>query len=159
MLKIFLPTSSRGETSVLVLDTKNKAVTNKYKSVEPVDGKPDKPRPSTRKSQNPVTVRRSQLWLETFIKKKVEEKASNDNQQALDKPAAGASVLELSKKEDIVATGLPSHILQVDGETEEDEAKFFFESSYHEDDVMDTLEDIFLESEVDLTLEFKPKCM
>ena len=69
MLKIFSAASSGGETAVLVLDTKNKAVTTKYKSVEPVDGKPDKPKPSTRKSQNPVSVRRSQLWLETFIKK------------------------------------------------------------------------------------------
>ena len=56
-----------------------------------------------------------------------------------------------------MATGLPSPIMQVDGETEECVAKFSFESSYHEDDVMYTLEDIFLEPEVDLTLESRMK--
>ena len=91
----------------------------------------------------------------------MEERARNENQQAMDNPEAGASlsnttnrlVLDLAKKKDTsVGTGPPSPILQVDGEIDDDVIKFSFESLYHEDDVMYTLEDIFLESEVDLTL-------
>ena len=126
VLKIFLAASSGGETAVLVLDTKNKAVTFMYSSVEPVAGKPVKPSPSSRKRQNPARVR-----LEAFMHKKVEEKARNENQQAMDNPEVGAFssnttkrlVLELAKKNDTsVGTVPPSPII------DEDVVKFSFES-------------------------------
>ena len=86
-----------------------------------------------------------------------------EQQQMLDSQAAGVTsssstsnklVLELAKQ-DIrpVGTGLPSPILQVDGEIEEETTKYSFESLYHEEDILYTLREIFAPSEVKLTLE------
>ena len=89
-----------------------------------------------------------------------------EDQQILGSQAAGITssncnsnrlVLELAKKEDRPATGtglsVSSPILQVDGEIEEEITKYSFESSYHDDDIMEALEEIFLATEVNLTVE------
>jgi hypothetical protein len=111
---------------------------------------------------------RSQLRLETFVKKKSEEKAKKEHQQMLDSQAAGLTsssstsssstsnqlVLELAKQDiRLVGTGLPSPNLQVDGEMEEETTEYSFESSYHEEDILYTLREISPPSEVKLTLE------
>ena len=142
------------------MEARNKALTTSYRSVD--DALVGVPAPSTNntvKKKSPARARRSQLRLETFMKKKSEEKAKMEQQQMLDSQAAGVTsssstsnklVLELAKQ-DIrpVGTGLPSPILQVDGEKEEETTKYSFESSYHEED----MREIFPPSEVKLTLE------
>jgi hypothetical protein len=169
LLKIFLAASSRGERAVLVLETRSKALTTKYRSVD--DDVVGVPAPSTTnnilRKKSPARARRSQLRLETFMKKKSEERAKKEQQQMLDSQAAGATsssntsnklVLELAMH-DIrpVGTGLPSPILQVDGEIEEETSKYSFESSYHEEDILYTLREIFPPSEVKLTLESRER--
>ena len=63
-------------------------------------------------------------------------------------------IMELNKKETRPEeTGLPSPIVQLDGEADEDIARFSFESTYHEDDIKELLSEIFPESEVNLALE------
>ena len=52
---------------------------------------------------------------------------------------------------------LPSPILQLDGEVEEDVTKFSFESTYHPDDINELLSEIFIESEVICALESRVK--
>jgi hypothetical protein len=159
LLKIFLAASSRGEMAVLVLETKSKAVTTKYRCMDTVSGLPTPPSSTCpkRRRNNPARAKRSQLRLEKFVKKKIEEKARQEDQQILDSQAAAITssnsnglVLELAKKEDkpVTGTGLISPILQVDGEIEEEMAKYSFESSYHDDDIMELLEEIFLAPEV-----------
>ena len=72
------------------------------------------------------------------MKKKIEEKARQEDQQIFDSQTAGITssnsnrlVLELAKKEGKPATGtgLSSPILQVGGEIEEELAKYSFEGS------------------------------
>ena len=167
VLKIFLAASSRGEKAVLVLETQNKAVTTKYRSVDTVVGMPA-PLPSTStRRQNPARVRRSRLRLEEFAKKKLEEKSKREKQQTSGSLASSTAtnrlVMELDKKETMpvhMETGLPSPIVQLDGEVDKDidtVARFSFESTYHEDDVTELLSETFPESEVSLTLESRVK--
>ena len=160
LLKTFLAASSRGETAVLVLETKKKAVNMKYRSEDIVVG-PPAPLSNTsgRKRKNPARARRSQLRLEAFRVKKLEEKTRNEHQQTLDSNAAGISssttnklVLELVKQKEEPPPASPN-IPQVDGVVEEDRARYSFESSYHPDDVMDTLKEIFDANGVNFTLE------
>ena len=71
LLKTFLAANSRGETAVLVLETKNKAVNMKYRSVDTEVGSPAPvTNTSRRKRKNPARARRSQLRLEAFRAKK-----------------------------------------------------------------------------------------
>ena len=120
LLKIFLAASSRGERAVLVPETRSKSLTAKYRSVDDdVVGVPAPSTNNTLRKKTPARARRSQLRLETFVKKKSEEKTKKEQQQMLDSQAAGLTsstsnqlVLELAKQ-DIrpVGTGLPSPIL------------------------------------------------
>ena len=72
--------------------------------------------------------------------------------------ATNRLVMELDKKETRpVETGLPSPMIQLDGDAEEDIARFAFESTYHEDDVNELLSEIFPESDVKLSLESRVK--
>ena len=66
-------------------------------------------------------------------------------------------ILELGKETRSVEIGLPSPIVQLDGEAEEVMARFSFESTYHEDDITELLSEIFPESEVNLALESRMK--
>ena len=82
LLKTFLAASSRGETAVLVLETKKKAVNTKYRSVDTEVGSPAPlTNTSRRKRKNPARARKSQLRLEAFRAKKSEEQARLEHQQ------------------------------------------------------------------------------
>ena len=71
LLKIFLAASSRGERAVLVLETRSKARTTKYRSLDDaVIGVPVPSTKNTVKKKSPARARRSQLRLESFMKKK-----------------------------------------------------------------------------------------
>ena len=85
LLKIFLATSSRWERAVLVLETRSKALTTKYRSVDDdVVGVPAPSTNNTVRKKSPARARRSQLRLETFMNKKSNEKAKMEQQQMLD---------------------------------------------------------------------------
>ena len=166
VLKTFLAASYRGEKAVLVLETQQKMVTTKYRSVETRPGSPVTCADTTKKRRKtPARARRSQLRLEVFRKKKLEEK---NNLETVNSSAAGESssssasrvVIELTKKEGEVGAGLScpvSPIVQLDGidEFEENVNKFSFESTFHEDDITELLSEIF--PEVNITLESRVK--
>jgi hypothetical protein len=157
LLKMFLAASSRGEQVVLVLETRQRTLTTKFRSVEKVAGsQAPLTTPSTKKRRNnPARARRSQLWLEEFTRKKLEAQANvkdQQNDQDSGKEAAGVAsskvlLLELSGKDDKpteAGTCLLSPILQVDGgESVVDKANYTLISDYHEDDILYTLEEIF----------------
>ena len=172
VLKIFLAASSRGEKACLVLETQSKMVNTKYRSVETRAGLPaTETNTSMRRRKTPARARRSQLRLEEFTRKKLEEKAKLENQQTLDTTAAGITssnanilVLELPKKEMVVDTGTgtssSSPIAQLDGGFDSDDQvldRYSFESTYHEDDINELLSELFLESDVNFTLESRVK--
>jgi hypothetical protein len=72
MLRMFLAASCRGEQAVLVLETRNKTLTTKYRCVETMAGVPSKAQTSTvpiKKKVTPARARRSKLRLEKFQKK------------------------------------------------------------------------------------------
>ena len=160
LLKMFLAACSRGEQAVLVLETRQRTLTTKFRSVEKVAGtQAPLTTPSTKKRRNnPARARRSQLRLEEFTRKKLEAQASvKDHQTDQDpgKEAAGVAssklLLELPGK--LPETGVLSPIPQVDGGGKEpavDKVNFTFISDYHEDDILYTLEEIFLENSVKL---------
>ena len=83
----------------------------------------------------------------------------------MDNQAAGATsntnnrlVLDLAKGESRpVGAGPMSPILQLDGEAEEDRAKYSFVSMYAEEDIMYTLGEIFPKTEVRCTLESRER--
>ena len=157
LLKIFLASSLRGERAVLVLETQNRAINTKYRSMDTVVGAPAPPTSTnTKRRKNPARVRRSQLRLEVFRKKKLEEKhqleeASSEHQQSSDNQAAGITsnkdnrlILDLAMGEDRTLGSCPfSPILQVDGTAEKDRASYSFVSMYAEEDILYTLEEIF----------------
>ena len=73
LLRMFLAASSRGEHTVLVLESRKSTITTKYRCVENLAGVPASSSTSTngpRKKLNPARARRSKLRLEEFIKKK-----------------------------------------------------------------------------------------
>ena len=77
MLKIFLAASSRGEQSVLILETKDRTLTTKYRRVEVMTGTPACASTSisaANKKVNKARARRSKLRLEQFMNKKMLEK-------------------------------------------------------------------------------------
>ena len=122
LLNTFLAASSRVETAGLVMETKSKAVNTKYRSEDIVVGTPA-PLSNTfgRKRKNLARAKRSQLRLEAFRVKKLEEKTRNEHQQTLDNYADGISssttnklVLELVKQKEKTPSASPS-IPEVDG--------------------------------------------
>jgi hypothetical protein len=74
LLRMFLNANSRGEQSVLVLETRNSTLATKYRTVETLTGASATTR--TRK-KNPARARRTKLRLEEFQKKKEEEAKAN----------------------------------------------------------------------------------
>ena len=157
LLKTVLAASSRGETAVLVLETKKKAVNTKYRSVDiEVGSQAPLTNTSRRKWNNPARAKRSQLRLEAYRAKKLEEQARLEHQQTLDNNAAGISssnpnklVLKLAKQKEkiLVTPSATPTIPQVDGVAEDERSRFAFESSYHVDDVMETLKEILIQME------------
>ena len=85
LLKIFLAASSRGKQAVLVVKTKDRTLTTKLRNVECVAGAPAHTNTcaaSRNKRDNPARVRRSQLRLEKFLKKKLKLKPKDWNSGA-----------------------------------------------------------------------------
>jgi hypothetical protein len=72
LLRIFLAARSRGEQVVLILDTRKKPITPKYRSVETVAGTPahiHRPPVNNNKARkNPARARKSSLRLEKFVR-------------------------------------------------------------------------------------------
>ena len=175
LLRIFLAASSRGEEAVFVLETRQKRLTTKYRSMETVAGNPATTSTSTTNPKirkvNPARTRRSRLRLEKFNQKKVKER--EEQEEANPKPkqtgdqdqgslgAADTSstrlVIEIAKEKDRSAdtrSGLPSPILQVDGDWTGEcgggNVRYSFKSDYAEEDILDSLQEIFPESEAKL---------
>ena len=93
VLKTFLDARSGEEKAVLVLETKSKGVTTKYRSVEDtVVGMPSPVPTSARRRKNPARARRSKLRLEAFTRKKLEDRATLENRKTSDSLAAGAAI-------------------------------------------------------------------
>ena len=78
MVRMFLASSTRGDHSVLTLETRDQQIVTKYRSVETVAGASataNTPATKTHKRRgNPARARRSRLRLEQFQKKKEDEK-------------------------------------------------------------------------------------
>ena len=71
MLRMFLAASSRGEHTVLVLESRRSTITTKYRCVENLAGVPASfSQNGPKKKVNPARARRSKLRLEEFLKKK-----------------------------------------------------------------------------------------
>ena len=166
LLRMFLAASSRGEEAVLILETRKRIMTTKFKSVEAVAGNPVPAATYTvpSKKVNPARARRSKLRLEQFVKKKLEEKEKEEASQCetLDQvlgcQASGNTrnsrlVLNLANKEEKAQeSGLPSPILQLDGDNPlhgEFRLKYTFISQYGEEDILSTLDDLFTAEGVD----------
>ena len=171
MLRIFMAASCRGEQAVLVLETRNKTLTTKYRCVETMEGAPATAHTSTvpsKKKVTPARARRSKLRLEKFQKKKVEEKMTSENEKDCGEVAGDSAaklkdevkdiqkklLLDLSKRETEVfeKNNETSPIPQLDGEPSKDdsEMKYEFTSSYAEEDIVYTLEEIFPDTKVKL---------
>ena len=153
LLRIFLAASSRGEEAALILETRRKVISSKFRSVESTAGVPAAPTNNSlaRKKKNPARARRSRLRLEAFMKGKVDTM-----EQAESNLAAGPSsnsttnklVIQLDKEKDgqggSMGVHLTSPIPQVDraGNTS-DPVKYTFVSDYHRDYIGYTLEELF----------------
>ena len=75
LLRIFLEATSRGEHALLVLESRNKKMTTKYRSEETLVGAPaNTSKPTVPKKINPARARRSKLQLDKFIMKKTDQK-------------------------------------------------------------------------------------
>ena len=94
------------------------------------------------------------------------EKESNDAEKVVDHPTAGVTsnaatnrlIMKLDKKETLpVVMGLPSPMVQLDGQGEEEVIKYSFESTYHADDINECPSEIFNEPEINLALESRVK--
>ena len=177
LLKIFLAASSRGEQAVLVLETKGRTLTTKFRNVESVVGTPaiantcDTIR---KKKFNPARVRRNQLRLEKFLKKKLEDSQGDSKPQTgrveLGNTSTTTSqgnmlILELDKMENTrpEKTGPGSPILQVDGDQGNGggdvHTAYSFKSEYGEEDILYFLETIFPENEAILVYRKRIKPM
>ena len=159
VLRIFLAASIRGEEAVLVLDTRQGKLTTKYRRVETLAGTPATTSTSTtpKRKMNPARVRRSRLRLEKFNQKKEEEKEGEATKELQQTGIQKQLVIEVANGVDIgreTGAGLPSPILQLDGncvdEVGEEEIKYTFKSEYAEEDILDSLEEIFPDNEVKL---------
>ena len=157
LLRIFLAASSRGEHASLVLESRRKTITSKYRCVEMLAGTPAPtitPR-NMQKKMNPARQRRSRIRQEEYFRKKNEQAEASGNQKSADSlpnHTAGAQqlVVQLDNQQagnlvDNGADGIP----QVDGsdkpaeeDTNEVEACFTFVSDYGDEDVRDSLREL-----------------
>ena len=157
LLRMFLAASSRGEHTVLVLESRRSTITTKYRCVENVAGVPVSSNTSTncpRKKVNPARARRSKLRLEEFIKKKT----AGTNLESVIEP------VEVSKDEEAVGVtsqlvtilpcgenepGLNLPIPQLDGMMEpKKKVMFTFKSEYGVEDIDNSLSKILPEKAV-----------
>ena len=105
MLRIFLAASSRGEEAFLILETRKKVISTKFRSVENTVGVPAAPTNISlaRKKKNPARARRSRLRLEEFMKKKVDEKKQAESSIAagpFTNSTATKLIIKLDKEKD-----------------------------------------------------------
>ena len=164
LLRIFLAASSRGEEAVFVLETRQKKLTTKFRCMETVAGNPATTTTNTKQRVNPARARRSRLRLEKFNQQKVKEREDEaDSKQTGDQDpvslAAGDTstrlVIEIAKEKvssGDTLSGLPSPILQVDGDciSSGGNVKYSFKSEYVEEDIVDSLQEVFPECEAKL---------
>ena len=70
MVRMFLASSTKGDTTVLILESRNKQITTKYRSVEKVAGASATANTTnlntSRRRVNPARARRSKLRLRGF---------------------------------------------------------------------------------------------
>ena len=113
---------------------------------------------------NPARARRSRLRLEKFNQQKVKEREEEaDSKQTGDQDrgslAAGDSstrlVIEIAEEKASsgdTPSGLPSPILQVDGDciSSGGNVKYSFKSEYVEEDIVDSFQEVFPECEAKL---------
>jgi hypothetical protein len=86
---IFLAATSRCEHTLLVLESRNMKITTKYRSVETLDGTPaNTSPPAVPKKINPARAR-SKLQLDKFIRKKTDQKKTDQLESRKTAPAAG----------------------------------------------------------------------
>ena len=158
LLRIFLAARSRGEDAVLVLETRNQTISAKYKSAETASGAPAATNtPLVRKRRkNPARVQRSRLRLETFMKRKEDEKNQAETSHAAGRPV-DRLVIDLDKDKvgldgRSVEAGQASPIPQVDGigKTIPEKVLYTFVSDYHKDDIGYALDELFPEESVEL---------
>ena len=68
LLRTFLAATSRGDQVSLVLESKSKTITSKYRYVGKLSGKPESTyTPRIMKKKNPAPLRRSKLRQEAFF--------------------------------------------------------------------------------------------
>ena len=158
MLRMFLAASSAGEHCVFVLESKNKMISTKYRSVEVAPGTPVHSHGSgIPKKKNPAGARRSKLRLEEFLKKKREASKEHPktgvqvSRKCVDAGATSNTTNQLicDLKQGVnspVETRLSSKIPQVDGEHVLDHQTYVFKSDYALEDVEDTLNEILPDS-------------
>ena len=155
MVRMFLAASTRGDHAVLILESRNKQMITKYRSVEKVAGAPATANTqnlnTNRRRVNPARARRSKLRLEKFQRKKEDEKQQMQ-QETGNKACTGDSrsssslVVQLSKEvKSNVEIGPHSPILQVDGQDEAlaEEVSYTFKSEYGEEDICSSLAKLF----------------
>ena len=148
------------------METRKNKLTTKYRSVEHFAGSPASTIPSIKANRkvNPARAKRSNLRMEMFTKRKLEEKKTKEEvilELSLAEKTeeivglatgdtggnANRLVLDLSKdvqpKSD--ETGVTSPILQLDGDGDESENKltYTFSSDYAEEDILETLKEFF----------------
>ena len=166
LLKIFLAASTRGEQAVLILESRNGTLSTKFRSLEEIVAGAPAPtaKPSVKRRKNPARARRSQLRLEEFTRKTLEEKEKAaikpQTEKDLDRQAVEDTsckskklVLELpSVKDKSVGTSLPSPMLKVDGDKWRKVKGSTSLSVVAEDDIAYTLDEIFQQEVLNLSL-------
>ena len=153
LVRIFLAASSRGKEANLILATRKKVISSKFRTVESPAGAPAAPTNSSllRKKKNPARARRSRLRLEEFMKRKVENKKQAESSLATESSTNSTTnrmIIELDKEKDgqdrAMGVDLTSPIPQVDGTGQtSDLVQYKFVSDYHQDDIDYTLEELF----------------
>ena len=158
LLRMFLAASSRGEHTVLVLESRKSTITTKYRCVENLAGTPASPstsRTDPKKKMNPARARRSRLRLEEFIKKK---NATETSLEAETEPVKGSKVDEAAGGTNQLIIKLPLEenrhvdigaVPQLDGHQESDQKVMFsFRSEYGEEDIDYSLSKVLPEKAV-----------
>ena len=150
LFRMFLDASSKGEQAVLILETKMKTVTSKFRCVESFSGDPVEhtARNTKKKKENPARARRSKLRLEQFQLKKEQEKVAGGPSTLSGDTSSNkvVTVLESNTVEDKTTgsqTALSSSIQQVDGLEDNNEVGFTFISDYGEEDILDSFLELF----------------
>ena len=151
VLRIFLAASSRGEEAVLILETRKRVISTKFRRVEKTTGVPAAPIniPVPKRKKNPARARRSRLRLEKFMERKLDEKKQAESSYAATTSNANKLIIKLDKEENrqdrSMGEDLTSPIPQVDGAGRNisDPVNYTFVSDYHQEDICYILEELF----------------